>query len=250
MKNIVILALCAFLAVPFSASRSSALTIPEKLVYNISWTGVSAATSVQEVSASGKEVRIVSSTRSKGWVHTFFKVDDRSESVIDRSEGGFGKPKLYRTQVKEGNYRVLKEAQFDPQNLKVEMKDQIKKTEKTEQISTKTFDTLSSIYYLRSLDLEPGKTVNLDIYDCKRLWKAEVKVLRREEVETPVGKFKTVVIKPTFRSEGATPRTGELLVWVTDDAKRIPVKIATKVKVGSINATLVGGSYWPTVAQR
>jgi hypothetical protein len=53
------------------------------------------------------------------------------------------------------------------------------------------------------------------------------------------------VVKPILRAEGFFARTGDVTIWVTDDALRIPVKMTTKVKLGKITAMLVGGSYWP-----
>jgi hypothetical protein len=38
-------------------------------------------------------------------------------------------------------------------------------------------------------------------------------------------------------------KKGEMVIWLTDDSRRLPVKMQTKVKVGSITATLVSGSF-------
>jgi hypothetical protein len=46
-----------------------------------------------------------------------------------------------------------------------------------------------------------------------------------------------------MKSEGIFNRKGDMYIWLTDDLKRIPVKMQTKVAVGSITATLVGGIY-------
>jgi hypothetical protein len=70
-------------------------------------------------------------------------------------------------------------------------------------------------------------------------------VLRREELVTPLGRFKTIVIQPLLKSEGIFARTGDMFIWLTDDDRRIPVQMKSKVVVGSITATLTGGSYWP-----
>jgi hypothetical protein len=250
MKISALLALYASLVLLLSVSPASALSVPEKLIYDVSWTGIKAATAVHEVTAKGEEVHIVSTTRSAPWLNTFFSVDDRAESVMTR--GGVDRlatPKSYREKINEGKYHTLKEAHFDPQGLKVLTKDFLKKTEKTDPISSKTFDSLSSVYYVRSLDLVPGKSVYVDIYDCKRLWITEVKVLRREEIDTPMGKFKTLVVKPLLKAEGFFARSGDITIWLSDDNLRIPVKMTTKVKIGKITATLVGGSYWPQTAK-
>jgi len=250
MKNLALSALRAFLVVSLLVSPAFALTVPERLVYNVSWTGLKAATAVQEVSVKGDELHIVSTTRSAGWLKPFFSVNDRAESVLTRGAGqdGFDTPKYYKEKINEGKFHTLKEAQFDPQGLKVETKDFLKKTEKTDPIGPMTFDSLSSIYFVRTQELVPGKSIFINIYDCKKLWKTEVRVLRREEISTPAGHFKTIVVKPLLQCDGFFCRTGDVTVWLTDDSLRIPVKMTTKVKIGAITAELVGGSYWPELA--
>ncbi len=247
MKKLALLAICASLIVLLPVRPVSALTVPEKLVYELSWTGIKAGTAVQEVALKGGELHIVSTTHSAGWINPFFPVDDRTESVLVRggSSEQFGTPKYFKEKINEGKFHALKEAHFDPQGLKVATKDFLKKTEKIDPISNKTFDTLSSIYVVRSMELVPGQSVFIDIYDCKRLWNTEVQVVRREEIDTPLGTFKTLVVKPHLKSEGLFARTGDVTVWLTDDSLRIPVMMVTKVKLGKIKAVLVGGSYWP-----
>jgi hypothetical protein len=65
-------------------------------------------------------------------------------------------------------------------------------------------------------------------------------------IKTRLGRFKTVVIKPMLKSEGVFDRTGDMLIWLTDDERRIPILMKSKVRIGSITATLVGGTYWPS----
>lgn len=246
MKKLVqicsLLLLCGACAAP-----AFALTIPERLVYDVSWTGIKAGTAIQEVSTQGGELHIVSTVHSAGWINPFFPVDDRTESVLLKSGGpeNLGMPRSYHEKINEGRTHTLKEAQFDSVRLKVDTRDFIRKTEKSDPISARTFDSLSCIYFVRSSELVLGKSLYIDIYDCKRLWNTEVQVVRREEISTPLGRFKTIVVKPLLKSEGFFARTGEVTVWLTDDRLRIPVKMTTKVKLGSITAMLVGGSYWP-----
>jgi len=62
-------------------------------------------------------------------------------------------------------------------------------------------------------------------------------------VETPAGKFRTIVIKPNMKSEGIFDRKGDIYIYLTDDKRHIPVLIRTKVAVGYIEAELVGGDF-------
>lgn len=228
------------------ARPSAAFSIPERLEFDISYTGISAGRAVQEVTMEGDEVHITSTARSAAWLKLFFPVDDHIESFLIRSTPqSIGAPRLYRERIREGWTRFQKDAVFDRQKLEVTTKDFIKKTENTQKITEKTYDTLSSFFFFRSVPLQVGTSHFIDIFDCKRLWNTEVQVLRREEVETPLGKFKTIVIKPLLKFEGIFARTGDMHIWLTDDERKIPVMMKSKVKIGSITATLVGGSYWP-----
>ena len=229
------------------ATQLSAFPIPERLEFEISYTGITAGRAVQEVTQVGNEIHIVSTARSASWLKIFFPVDDRIESVLIPSSQGhqLGVPRLYRERIREGGTRFQKDALFDQQKLEVTTKDLLKKTENTQKISAQTYDTLSSFFFFRTIELQVGKSSFIDIFDCKKLWNTEVQVLRREEIRTPLGRFKTVVIKPILKSEGIFARTGDMLIWLTDDERRIPLLMKSKVKIGSITATLVGGSYWP-----
>ena len=229
------------------SSSAFAFQIPERLEFDISYTGIAAGSAVQEVTQSGNVVHIVSTAHSAAWLKIFFPVDDRIESVLvnGAQEHVLGLPRLYTERIKEGNTRFQKDAIFDRQKLEVTTKDLLKKTETIQKITAQTYDTLSSFYYFRTVALQVGKSSFIDIFDCKKLWNTEVQVLRREEIETPLGRFKTVVIKPILKSDGIFARTGDMFIWLTDDERRIPVMMKSKVKIGSITATLVGGSYWP-----
>jgi hypothetical protein len=235
------------LLVTLTASPASALGVPEKLVYDVSWTGMKAGSAVLEVSAQGDELRIVNTIRSSGLVSAFFSMDDKTESVIFGKKDGTlsGLPKFFREKINEGKTHTVKEARFDFTNLRVDSSDLLKKTEKTDPISARTYDSLSSLYFIRAGELVPGESIYFDLYDFKHLWNTEVRVVKREEIRTPLGKFKTILVSTQLKFKGVPSRVGNLTVWISDDARRIPVRITTKLKLGEITMTLVGGSYWP-----
>ena len=154
-----------------------------------------------------------------------------------------GLPVNFRMTVREGSHRRDKETIFDHANHQVTSIDHIRNRKKTFQIGENTQDPLSSFYYIRTLPYEVGKSVYVDIFDNNKIWNVEVQVLRKEKIKTKLGEFNTVVIKPLMKSEGIFNRKGDIYIWLTDDLKRIPVKVQTKVPVGSITATLVGGKF-------
>lgn len=232
---------------PGLAETALSFPIPERLEFELSYSGIPAGRAVQEVKQVDNQIQIVSTAKSADWLRFFFPVDDRIESRLDSGTPplSIGSPRLYLERKHEGKTITNREARFDRERLEVTTVDHLSKSEKQQAISKRTYDTLSSFFYFRMIPLQVGTSYFIDIYDCKRLWNTEVKVLRREELVTPLGRFKTIVIHPLLKSEGIFARTGDMFIWLTDDDRRIPVQMKSKVVVGSITATLTGGSYWP-----
>jgi hypothetical protein len=228
----------------FAAQPVCALTIPEKLVFELTWTGIKAGTATQEIMDDHDTVRIVSTARSADWLTHFFPVEDRIETVLTNAHPALlGLPKSYRMKIREGKTRRDKEILFDHANRTALYIDHLNGERKNVDITEKTLDTLSSFYYIRSLRLEVGKSVFISVFDGKRLWNTEVQVLRKEKIKTKLGSFDTIVVKPLMQSEGIFEKKGDMYIWLTDDKRLVPVKMKTKVPVGSITATLVGGTF-------
>jgi hypothetical protein len=102
----------------------------------------------------------------------------------------------------------------------------------------KPVDEGSFIYYLRSIPLEVGKT-----YTIHRYYNAErnpviVRVVRRERVKVAAGEFDAFVIQPTIRSRGIFGEEAKAEVWLSADAQRLPLKIRSKLPIGTLQMEL------------
>jgi hypothetical protein len=219
--------------------------IPEVFNYDLAWTGVKAGEASLGIREDRDGITITSTAKSSKWVSVFYTVDDIVESRLlkNREPGGVGLPANYRLNIREGRYRKKKEVIFDQRNEKVLYIDHLEKERSEFTVPAAVFDPMSSFYYLRTLDLKVGSSVYVTIFDSKKVWNVEVQVLRKEEVEVPAGHFNTIVVKPLMKSEGIFFRRGEIYIWLTDDEKRLPVMLKTKVKIGWVTASLVGGKY-------
>jgi hypothetical protein len=90
------------------------------------------------------------------------------------------------------------------------------------------------------LKLEPGQSAVIPMSDGKRFANVKVEAQEREEVTTPLGKFKTVRYE-IFVFDGALiARKARAFVWLTDDAKKTPVQIRVRMQflIGTINLQL------------
>jgi hypothetical protein len=96
-----------------------------------------------------------------------------------------------------------------------------------------TLDSLSSVYYLRTLRLDTEKPIEFQVFSG-RPHMLQVEIQGRETLAVPAGKFQTIRVEPKSTAGGLMGKN--LVLWLTDDARKIPVQIRSRLKVG----TLVG----------
>ncbi|HTP65668.1 MAG TPA: DUF3108 domain-containing protein [Geobacteraceae bacterium] len=219
---------------------AAAPTLLEKLYYDITWTGIKGGTVEQEIIDEGDAVRVVSTARTSDWVSVFFKVEDRVETLLAKAEPPHvGLPRYFRMKIREGSHRRDKEIFFDQKGLKAEYIDHINNLKLTLPIWQNTYDFYSGFFYMRSLKLDVGKSVYVNIFDSMQMWNVEIQVVKKEKLKTILGEVNTICVRPIVKSEGIFQRKGAIDIWMTDDERRIPVRMRTKVTLGSVTATLV-----------
>jgi hypothetical protein len=103
-------------------------------------------------------------------------------------------------------------------------------------IEENTLDSLSSIYYIRLLELDRRDPIPLTVV-ARRLFPLSVVVGGRETVTTPAGTFKTIRVEPQG-PEGLIGKGKTLTLWLTDDERKMPVQIKSKLKVGTLTGKL------------
>ena len=211
----------------------------ERLVYDISWAGLNVGRGMLESEAgepwNGRDVIRVSSTAMSNKLLSYiFPVKDRIESIIDVN--GLYPYKIIVDQ-KHGLRKRYKEIQFDQDGHTALML--VKGKESRFDVPPQVQDILSSLYYFRTLPvLESGTSVFIDVHESKKNWKLEIRILGRETLKTVLGKIPTVKVKAVVLFEGILWDKGDLTLWLTDDARRIPIMMSGKIMIGSITATL------------
>jgi hypothetical protein len=103
------------------------------------------------------------------------------------------------------------------------------------------FDPLSVLYAFRLLPLEEHKVLELPVSDGRKAVMGRVRVAARERVRVMGRDYQAFVLEPDLKDLGGVFRKSQeasLRIWVTDDEARIPVKVTSKVAVGSFVAEL------------
>jgi len=105
------------------------------------------------------------------------------------------------------------------------------------------FDLLSTLYRLRNIDrstLRENQRIPMPMVFNDGTHDLQIRFAGREQIRLRNGKtYNTLVFKPTV-AEGKLFEGGErMTIWISDDENRIPVKIESRLRVGSIRAMLV-----------
>jgi len=209
--------------------------ISERLNFDIYWMGVYVGRARLEAVTDGETLTIRSETHSAALISTFYKVEDYVESrIVD------GRAATFRITQREGKYRSNKEVFFDSDNGTVTYIDHLKDVTKEHPMTGPAlWDVISAFYYVRTQPLIVGQTVYLNVFDSNKFLTVEVNVLAKENISLSNGReVDTVKIRPVLKSDGILQKKGDILIWLTDDTKRTPVRVETEVPVGKVVAKL------------
>ena len=171
----------ALLLLLISPVIATAEKVSEKLIYSLTWTGIPVGTATQEILDEGELRKILSTARSNAWLSTFYKVDDRTESVLARKLPFPGESRYFRLIFKEGGRGRDREITFIPEKKTAIYRDRAGTEVTTVPIVENTYDIYSSFYFVRFLPLEVGKSHYIHVLDGKELRRIEVQVLKKEK---------------------------------------------------------------------
>ena len=235
----------------FSSSSGSALDRPpslpslagEHLEFQIRWGVIPAGeASLRVIDAGDGRLTFRAEARSLPYIDTIYPVRDLIEStlLLDGS-----RVLRYFKRSKEGpSQEREEEVLFDTAQGTARLF-KTGKPPKTLLVPPRVQDPLSCFYYYRSLDLPADQETTIDITDGAKLTTGTVRIIGREQVETPAGVFRCVIVEPKIEGIGGVFRKSpgaRILLWLTDDAWRRPVKLQSKVVIGHFTAELIRGA--------
>lgn len=217
--------------------KQTVLKAPEELLFDIVWGGwsfswVHAGQATLDLlpTSNPKVWQIRSQAWCNGFFQSFYPVQDTVTSFIN-AQGIY--PLKFQKFLNEGSYHTRLFAEYDQQKHLLKTKDT------TLSIDPFTHDILSAFYYIRTQPLTVGKGFELAAVSGKKKYRLQVLCLREETVEVPAGTFPCVVVEPILKDDGLFKAKGKLWIWLTRDARHLPVKMESKIPVGSIKAELV-----------
>lgn len=212
------------------------LRVGEKLTYDISWRKLPAGKRTDWIAKgetlNGESVYYIRSEMKTRSLFRFYKFQNQQETYLNPSTLS---PVRFRNHVQDRKYRATVAIDFGEGEAQYEKisqrnpKSTQKREAKTLTMPVGTQDELSTIYFLRSKQLALGETYFFPLLVKGKVQKVTLTVERRELVKNRVlGTVKTLVLRT---SKGDR-------FWLTDDERRLPVKMEAKNKIGSFKAAL------------
>jgi len=176
-------------------------------------------------------LELVSRAKSAQWIDAVYKVRDEISSLFDLEA-------LYslrfRKQLREGDYRADFEAEYLHEQSVARYADGSESP-----LVPGSQDILSALFYVRAFALQEGMVLHIPVHDGKKSYPLRVAVTGRERVETRLGSYDCLVLEPTLQSQGLFKSEGRMLIYLSDDARRLPVKLKARAPVGAFTSELV-----------
>jgi hypothetical protein len=218
--------------------ENRAFGIGEKLVFDVSYGMITAGEAILEIpqraTVDGRETYAVevrvNSLPSFSWI---YKVEDTYRTFIDMQSIA---PLRFEQHIREGGYTRDFVATFD-QALHVASTTDGKEFP----IPPYVHDIMSAFYYVRTIDFggrPTGDVIMLQNFYKDKTHDLAVKILGRQELEVAAGTFNAIVLEPMVREGGLFKSEGRIVVWLSDDELKIPLRINSKVVIGSIDTEL------------
>lgn len=219
----------------------------EKVTFEVSYFNMTAGELTMEVkpfvNVNGQRAyHFELNAKSSSFFSRIYTVEDRAVTYLSYDDLV---PLSLQVSIKESKQLGETRTYFDWKNMRASywqkkiVKDKGERSKKLEwDLLPYSQNVISAAYYLRVFKLEPGKKLAFRVADEGKNIVFTGEVLRRETLDTPVGKLKTIVVQPRVTADGAFKPIGDILVWLTDDDRKLFVRLESKIKIGTIVASL------------
>ncbi|MFL6215097.1 MAG: DUF3108 domain-containing protein [Blastocatellia bacterium] len=229
---------------PFKAGEKLRYEVTfSKLIFGGAVGDVQLSVANAEHAAKDSRLALKAELTSKGFFPKLFgiKVRDSFSSIVSAQD--FGLHESHKS-IEEGSNRREQKSLIDRDAGRVTFTERNladKNAEpKIKEASSPAWiqDMLSATYFVRTQPLNPGDVIKIPISDIGEVYEIEVIVEGREEVKSSAGKFKAIRLNAKIFDGRFLRRSGEMLLWISDDARRLPVRARIKTSGATVNVDL------------
>ena len=226
-------------AAPFTAFRDG-----EAFTYQVGFAVFNRAGEIKiradVVEKDGAELmHVVTHTRSRGLVRGLYAFENAAELLIDRRTGRL---QLVRESGSDPKRSTDTETTFDYAQRVARHVDRVRPDRSAEVPipDGDPLDLISALVQTRDWNMQPGDRRDVLVHFGRDLYPLTIHAERFEEVRTPLGKYRTLVLVPRMEQDpkGLFKRGGEIKVWIAQDGSKLPVKMQLVLKYGTASLLL------------
>jgi hypothetical protein len=209
----------------------------ERLTFELKWGLIPAGEAILEVlpieMMNGAPVyHFALTATSNDFLDVFYKVRDRIDSYTDLH---MTHSLLYKKIQNEGNTHRDIIVQFDWEKSEANYTN-YNRPKPPVKLLPGCFDPLAIFYKARLLDMKVNASIEHPVSDGRKVVMGQAKIAKRETLSLSGKTYDTFLIEPELKDIGGVfqkSKDGKIEIWLTADEHRIPVKIRSKVIVGS-----------------
>jgi hypothetical protein len=212
----------------------------QTLTYAVDWRVFPAGIATFHLEQVGGLQHIVATGMSIGAVNLLYRVDDHFESYLNRQTGC---STSFNKRLQEGRRQITSSLRFLENERKqvLDEKNLVTGTVKHQEapIPPCVTDLMSAIFYGGSQPIRPGESFHMPLADAMHVVSVTMQAEAREQITTTAGTFQTIRIQPKADA-GIVKNRGNIWIWYSDDARRIPVQMRARLFWGTITLRLIG----------
>ncbi|KAB2889922.1 MAG: DUF3108 domain-containing protein [Desulfobulbaceae bacterium] len=177
-------------------------------------------------------------TTENGAIHGIYPVRDVHLTTVS---GPDRLPSRYEVEQKEGyNYQASRLTRYNQQTGRIWYKKNADPSI-TYWVEAPIHNEFSAFLGSRVMPFAVGEAFLVPTFADKRRNEVQVRVLDRQTLDdTILGRVDTMQVTPILEFKGLYDKNGDTVIWYTDDACRVPVRINSKLKIGSLTLDLTG----------
>ncbi len=172
-----------------------------------------------------------------------YSVDDVVDTYVDYENLV---PHIFKTSIRETgklaqaqgffNHEVLRSNYWEKKYTQKNGQEDIKKSWDLLPFSQSAF---SSIFYMRVFKWKIGKQYSFRVSDDEKNVIFKATAVTKEKIKTDIGEFQAIKIKADIVSRGALTTSHPLFLWISDDDRKLILRIEADIKIGSLVSEIV-----------
>ena len=226
-----------------AADRTVPFHVGEVLTYDVGWSGIVSAgrlvLSVRERRALGggrAGYYCLAEAKPASLLERFYRVYYKADAVVNTTTLLPSLASLYKDEngsIENHITRFTGSKTIEYEQLTAAG------SKRTRAVPPSSIDMLSAVYQLRSQNLKAGQPFVMNVINEGGLFHLQVAVTGPESIKTALGTVSAWRLTPTITAENGEPAAAQdLTIWISTDARRLPVRFQAGLPVGSFTLTL------------